>query len=122
MSSTRVRTFNTRQLHLHGKVPPPTIPLIVGSNFKYISEKNQLEEIQEELKSSDHEPLLQLLSGALDLLRTIEKPVAVVAVCGPHRTGKSYLLSRMLGVSDAFQLGHTTSACTHGIWMATQDH
>ena len=121
MSSTQGRTFTTFKLGLPGKTPvPTTIPLIVRSNFKYNSEKNQLEEVQEELERTGHRPSLRLLPDAISLLRTIDKPVAVVAVCGPYRTGKSYLLSRILGVSDAFQLGHTTSACTHGIWMATQ--
>ena len=56
---------------------------------------------------------------ALELLNTIKKPVAVLSIAGPARTGKSYILSRFLGDSEAFQLGHTTDACTKGIWMST---
>ena len=56
---------------------------------------------------------------ALELLNTIDKPVAVLSIAGPTRTGKSYILSRFLGDSGAFQLGHTTDACTKGIWMST---
>ena len=52
-------------------------------------------------------------------MNTIDKPVAVLSIAGPARTGKSYILSRFLGNSEAFQLGHTTDACTKGIWMST---
>jgi len=123
MSSTQGRTFTAVQLSLPGKKTclPAAVPLIIGNNFRYNSENYQLEEVQEEFdETSSHKPSLQLLPDALDLLRTIKKPVAVVAVCGPYRTGKSYLLSRILGIPGAFKVGHTTSACTHGIWMATQ--
>lgn len=57
--------------------------------------------------------------AALDLIKSIEKPIAVLSVCGPYRTGKSYFASSMLGVPNAFTVGHKTDACTHGIWMAT---
>ena len=57
---------------------------------------------------------------AQELLNTIDKPVAVLSIAGPTRTGKSYILSRFLGAdSEAFQLGHTTRAHTKGIWMST---
>lgn len=56
---------------------------------------------------------------ALDLLGSIKKPVAVLAITGPCRTGKSYLLSRLLGLPDAFELGHTMNSQTFGIWMGT---
>ena len=48
-----------------------------------------------------------------------DKPLAVLAIAGPYRTGKSYILSRMLGSTDAFDLGHTMNAKTFGIWMGT---
>ena len=56
---------------------------------------------------------------ALELLNTIDKPVAVLSIAGPTRTGKSYILSRLLGDSEAFELGHTACAHTKGIWMST---
>ena len=58
-------------------------------------------------------------STALELLKTIKKPVAVLSIAGPARTGKSYILSRFLGDPKAFELGHTMRACTKGIWMGT---
>ena len=56
---------------------------------------------------------------ALELLETIDKPVAVLSIAGPTRTGKSYILSRFLGDPEAFELGHTARAHTKGIWMST---
>ena len=56
---------------------------------------------------------------ALDLLNTIHKPVAVLSIAGPTRTGKSYILSRILGDPRAFELSHTMRAHTKGIWMST---
>ena len=52
-------------------------------------------------------------------MNTIHKPVAVLSIAGPTRTGKSYILSRILGDPGAFELGHTTRAHTKGIWMST---
>jgi len=63
---------------------------------------------------------------ALAVLRDIEGPIAVVAVAGMYRTGKSFLLNRVLlsppapAASPArpgFTVGPTTRACTKGIWM-----
>lgn len=63
---------------------------------------------------------LRLVDDGIQLLQSIGKPVAVLAICGPYRSGKSYFLSRVMRCPDAFKLGHTMHACTHGIWMGTQ--
>ena len=52
-------------------------------------------------------------------MKTIHKPVAVLSITGPTRTGKSYILSRFLGDPEIFDLGHTARAHTKGIWMST---
>ena len=46
----------------------------------------------------------------------------VVSVVGMYRTGKSYLLNRLMGRSDGFPLGATVQAKTKGIWMWLGDH
>ena len=43
----------------------------------------------------------------------------MLSIAGPTRTGKSYILSRLLGDPEAFELGHTARAHTKGIWMST---
>ena len=56
---------------------------------------------------------------ALAMLRTLEdKPVAVLGICGPYRSGKSYFASRIIRGED-FEVGHKRGTCTRGIWMAT---
>ena len=62
--------------------------------------------------------LIVVNETAIRLLRTITKPVAVLGICGPYRTGKSYFLSQVLG-GDDFKVSHSMDACTRGIWMST---
>jgi GTPase Era involved in 16S rRNA processing len=45
------------------------------------------------------------------------KKIAIVAIAGPYRTGKSFLANRLLNQSQGFEIGATTSACTKGIWL-----
>eukprot|EP00092_Neocalanus_flemingeri_P011290 GFUD01012167.1.p1 GENE.GFUD01012167.1~~GFUD01012167.1.p1 ORF type:complete len:628 (+),score=187.88 GFUD01012167.1:82-1965(+) len=59
---------------------------------------------------------------AIELLQTVKKPLVVVSVVGMYRTGKSYLLNRLMGRSDGFPLGATVQAKTKGIWMWLGDH
>ena len=62
---------------------------------------------------------MKTIELALELLSGINKPVAVLSIAGPCRSGKSYILSRLLGSHDAFELGHTFDPKTFGIWMGT---
>lgn len=50
--------------------------------------------------------------------------VAPIAICGRYRTGKSFLLNRLINpdgitsnTSGGFQVGPTIEACTRGIWL-----
>jgi len=55
---------------------------------------------------------------ALEILKTIPEPLAVCGVAGLYRTGKSYLLNRvLLNRSSGFGVAPTINACTKGIWM-----
>ena len=48
-----------------------------------------------------------------DFLRKLEGPIGVISVAGMYRTGKSYLLNRMLlNQSKGFDVGPTINACT----------
>ena len=54
----------------------------------------------------------------LDFLRSLEAPIAVVGVAGMYRTGKSYLLNRViLNRKTGFGVGPTVNPCTKGIWI-----
>ena len=46
-------------------------------------------------------------------LKTLHGPLGVISVAGMYRSGKSYLLNRMiLNRSRGFDVGHTINACT----------
>lgn len=71
------------------------------------------------VKSSSDYTKLELVEEGLELLRKIDKPIAVVVVIGPYRSGKSFLLNQLLGVGckEGFGVGHQRHAQTKGIWM-----
>ena len=54
----------------------------------------------------------------MEFLRSIPQPLAVVGVAGMYRTGKSYLLNRViLNKGNGFGVGPTVNPCTKGIWV-----
>ena len=66
----------------------------------------------------------QINEAAVKLLEKETRPVSVICVVGPYRTGKSYLLNRIKDKtavagagSDGFALGANVEAATKGIWM-----
>jgi hypothetical protein len=77
-------------------------------------------------------PFIQQVDGKFVLcdegaavLRNIPGPVAVIAVAGLYRTGKSFFLNQLMGRhgeqgKTGFGVGMTTKACTRGIhlWVA----
>ena len=106
-----------RQLTLaNEKGLPPSVPLIISSKDHWNPATCQLETAE---KPDPNSHSLQLVEDGLELLRSIDKPLAVLSICGPYRSGKSYFISRVLGSPGAFRLGHSMQACTKGIWMAT---
>ena len=115
MDTPRSRSFKLKKLTVPGMSElPSSVPLIYPNNGTYNLTKNVLSLDEDKPRSG-----FQVLPEALKLLESIQKPVAVVSICGPCRTGKSYILSRVLGSGDAFALGHTMHAKTFGIWMGT---
>uniref|UniRef100_A0A8C9ETM7 GB1/RHD3-type G domain-containing protein n=1 Tax=Pavo cristatus TaxID=9049 RepID=A0A8C9ETM7_PAVCR len=65
---------------------------------------------------------LSLEPEALAVLRGITQPVVVVAIAGPYRTGKSFLMNRLAERRTGFPLGPTVRAETKGIWMWCLPH
>lgn len=40
-----------------------------------------------------------------------------MTICGPYRSGKSFLANQLLQRMNGFGVGSTTRACTKGIWI-----
>lgn len=109
--------FQPKGLSLQGKTDLPcSIPLIIPKTYDWKMDTNHL---QCKPRGVENNGAMKLVDEALQLIRGISKPIAFLSICGPYRTGKSYLMSRILGRSDAFTLGHTTDPCTKGVWMST---
>ena len=60
-----------------------------------------------------------LRDEAKEFLQTIKAPVALAAIVGKYRTGKSLLVNRMLLdiQGGGFPVGATVNSCTKGLWM-----
>ena len=109
------RKYSKRTLsHPERSSLPPSMPLIIPNDCEYDVSTNDLRPIPDERRTS-----LKIVPETLRLLEGIERPVAVLSICGPYRSGKSYLLSRMLDSADSFALGHTMDPKTFGIWIGT---
>lgn len=58
-----------------------------------------------------------LSTEAEQFLRSVPAPIGVVSVAGLYRTGKSYLLNKMLlNRNNGFGVGPTINPCTKGLW------
>jgi len=54
----------------------------------------------------------------IEFLQKLEAPLGIISVAGMYRTGKSYLLNRiLLDRQKGFNIGSTVNACTKGLWM-----
>eukprot|EP00698_Gefionella_okellyi_P018020 TRINITY_DN5367_c0_g1_i1.p1 TRINITY_DN5367_c0_g1~~TRINITY_DN5367_c0_g1_i1.p1 ORF type:complete len:837 (-),score=236.76 TRINITY_DN5367_c0_g1_i1:20-2530(-) len=69
-------------------------------------------------------PFIQFNKGAWSInpegaqvLRGVTGKVAVIAVAGMYRTGKSYVLNRLMGKQHGFDIGPSIQPCTRGIWI-----
>ncbi|XP_058746057.1 uncharacterized protein LOC131618922 [Vicia villosa] len=62
---------------------------------------------------------LRLSKQGLEAIERIKNPIATVAVIGPHRSGKSFLLNQLLSLScyEGFGVGHMREVKTKGIWV-----
>ena len=65
---------------------------------------------------------LRVSPEAIQILKKVNKPLKVVSVAGNYRTGKSFLLNRLMNRNDGFPLGSTVKSKTKGIWMWIGDH
>ncbi|KAF1776689.1 hypothetical protein PC129_g11674 [Phytophthora cactorum] len=66
---------------------------------------------------NEEEDQLKVNDEAVELLRRIDGHVAVVAMAGLYRTGKSSMLNWLLDRQSGFRVGPTIERCTRGIWL-----
>uniref|UniRef100_A0A7N0ZZC3 GB1/RHD3-type G domain-containing protein n=1 Tax=Kalanchoe fedtschenkoi TaxID=63787 RepID=A0A7N0ZZC3_KALFE len=61
---------------------------------------------------------LRLSKEGLEVIERIKNPIAAVAVIGPYRSGKSFLLNQLLSLScdEGFGVGHMRDTKTKGVW------
>ena len=132
-SSPPVREqFSLRYLKLpEDKTLPRSLPLILPSTHTWDGERGKVVEKHNPLaglvdddgvrvprRPPAGEIKLEIVPDALALLSSVQRPLAVLSICGPFRSGKSYFLSRLLG-KEFFEVGHGMKACTIGLWMST---
>ncbi|KAF5179951.1 Guanylate-binding protein [Thalictrum thalictroides] len=62
---------------------------------------------------------LRLSREGLEAIERITTPISAVAVIGPYRSGKSFLLNQLLSLScyEGFGVGHMRDTKTKGIWV-----
>lgn len=60
---------------------------------------------------------LMLHAEGVDFLRSLNAPVAVATITGPAQTGKSFLMNQLISKQDAFEVGHSNTAITKGLWL-----
>ncbi|XP_058209123.1 uncharacterized protein LOC131322037 [Rhododendron vialii] len=63
--------------------------------------------------------ILRITKEGLEAIQKITTPIAAVAVIGPYRSGKSFLLNQLLSLScsEGFGVGHMRDTKTKGIWV-----
>ena len=77
-------------LSLHDRSLPPALPLIISTQDSWNPHSCKLETTKTDTQD-------QLVEGTLELLHSIDKPLAILSICGPYHSGKSYFMSRLLG-------------------------
>jgi hypothetical protein len=69
-----------------------------------------------------HNGSLEIKPNVFEYLNNVTKPLVIISVAGLYRTGKSYLLNRLLGKEVGFPLGSTVQSATKGIWIWISPH
>lgn len=95
---------------------PRSLPLVLSEEIQYNPQTHTVVQVPSEQTGSK----LVVVQSTLNLIRSLgTKPLAVLSICGPYRSGKSYFLSRFLGSDEVFKISNTDDPCTQGIWMST---
>ena len=97
---------------------PPSVPLVLSNKVQYNEKTWTI--VQHSPGQTSSNPGLNIVPSSVNLIKSLgTKPLAVLSICGPYRSGKSYFLSRFLGSKEIFKISNTDDPCTQGIWMST---
>ena len=108
--------FRVKKLQEEGNYS--AIPLVLQGKYQWNKDTGRL--TKSDAVEGEDTARLQLVPEARDLLNTIgDKPIAVLAICGPYRSGKSYFLSHVVGQQGTFEVTNSIQVCTRGIWLST---
>ena len=63
-----------------------------------------------------------MVKETVEYLKTFEGNIALCSIVGKYRTGKSFLLNRIMELNGlkGFRVSSSTNACTKGIWIWTK--
>ena len=93
------------------------IPLCLPNDYEWDGKSNTCTKKSGEVKRDS----LVIVPEAVEILERITNPISVVAIAGPSRTGKSYLLNQLIPSKQRegsrFQITNTLDPVTMGIWM-----
>ena len=87
----------------------------IGSSLPFVYPLDRQDDNSEE-EGDQAPPRFMVGEEALAVLKSITLPIAPIAIVGRYRTGKSFLLNKLIGSgAKAFSVGDTIEACTRGI-------
>jgi hypothetical protein len=85
---------------------------------KHFESQDQFSEKAIQLVRVSTDGNFEVTPEGLAFLKQIEGPIVVLGVAGMYRTGKSYLLNKVILKSKkGFGVAPTINACTKGIWI-----
>ena len=74
-----------------------------------------------QLISHSSDGRIEVTTRGEEVLRSIKHKMVIIAITGPYRSGKSFMMNSILGInSSGFGVGNDVRACTQGIWMHIQ--
>lgn len=70
------------------------------------------------IRIGKYDQKIEVDQTALDIISNCDGSVGFCCVAGKYRTGKSFLLNKLLKIpGNGFRVDPSTVACTQGIWM-----
>jgi len=82
-----------------------------------MASKQQQKDVAVPLVTVDPNGKFIINKEAMDILQGVKNGVSVISIVGLYRSGKSYVMNRLLGRQSGFAVGPTVNPCTKGIYL-----